>query len=144
MALALPWERWGAGAPVDVLISDHEYPTTNMVFGYLEKIGKARLIRYTLSEDTAAMLASLEDNLTPKTKLLVASHVCCNTGLRTDAKALTDWAHTHKIVSYIDGAQAAGQFPIDLHQIGCDLYITNGHKCSLGQWCRSALCSRGL
>ena len=103
-----------------------------MVFGYLEKIGKARLIRYTLSEDTEAMLASLEKNVTPKTRLVVASHVCCNTGLRTDPKAIAAWAGARGIVSYIDGAQAAGQFPIDLHDIGCDLYITNGHKWLFG------------
>ncbi|WP_395141244.1 aminotransferase class V-fold PLP-dependent enzyme [Armatimonas sp.] len=130
VALALPWERWGA--PVDVLISDHEYPTTNMLFGYLEKIGKARLIRYVLSEDTGAMIASLEQNVTARTKLVVASHVCCNTGLRTDPKALSDWARARGIVSYIDGAQAAGQLPINLMEIGCDLYITNGHKWLFG------------
>ena len=132
VALSLPWERWGGGAPIDVLISDHEYPTTNMVFGYLEKIGKARLIRYVLSEDTEVVRASLEQNITPGTKLLVASHVCCNTGLRTDAQALAAWAQNHGIVSFIDGAQAAGQFPIDLHALGCDLYITNGHKWLFG------------
>lgn len=130
VALSLPWEKWGE--PVDVLISDHEYPTTNLVFGYLEKIGKARLIRFTLSEDTNVMLASLEQNATAKTRLVVASHVCCNTGLRTDPKAITDWARGRGIISYIDGAQAAGQFPIDLHEIGCELYITNGHKWLFG------------
>lgn len=130
VAQALPWERWKL--PIDVLISDHEYPTTNMLFGYLEKIGKARLIRYVLSEETEVMLESLEATVTPHTKLLVASHVCCNTGLRTDAKSLSDWARERGIVSYIDGAQAAGQFPINLHQLGCDLYITNGHKWLFG------------
>ena len=130
VALALPWERWGA--PVDVLISDHEYPTTNMVFGYLEKIGKARLIRYVLSENIETMRESLEASVTEGTKLLVASHVCCNTGLRTDVKALSDWARARGIVSYIDGAQAAGQFLINLHELGCDLYITNGHKWMFG------------
>ncbi|MBB6052081.1 aminotransferase class V-fold PLP-dependent enzyme [Armatimonas rosea] len=132
VALALPWEHWGAGGPVDVLISDHEYPTTNMVFGYLEKIGKARLIRFVLSEDFETMQESLEAQVTAGTKLLVGSHVCCNTGLRTDAKALSDWARARGIVSYIDGAQAAGQFPINLHALGCDLYITNGHKWLFG------------
>lgn len=130
VALALPWDRWGG--PVDVLISDHEYPTTNMVFGYLETIGKVRLIRYRLSADTDKMLASLEQNATETVRVLVASHVCCNTGLRTDAKALCAWAKARGIVSYIDGAQAAGQFPINLTELGCDLYITNGHKWLFG------------
>lgn len=130
VALALPWERWGT--PVEVLISDHEYPTTNMIFGHLEKQGIVRLVRFQLSADGATMHESLERHVTDKTRVLVASHVCCNTGLRTDAKALCDWARARGIVSFIDGAQATGQFPIDLHQLGCDLYITNGHKWLFG------------
>ena len=42
------------------------------------------------------------------------------------------WAKEKNIVSYIDGAQAAGQFPINLSALGCDLYLTNGHKWLFG------------
>ncbi len=130
IAFSLPWEQWrpSPGQPVDVLISDHEYPTCNMIFHYLEQTGRANLIRYALSADTEEMIASLNHHVTDGTKLVVASHVCCNTGLRADVQAVSLWAKERGIISYIDGAQAAGQFPIDLHEIGCDLYITNGHK----------------
>ena len=130
VALALPWERWGT--PVDVLISDHEYPTTNLVFGYLEAIGRARLIRYTLSADTQSLLAGLDAAVTARTRLVVASHVDCNTGLRADAAAVSAWARARGVVSFLDGAQAAGQFSLDLHALGCDLYVTNGHKWLFG------------
>ncbi|MGC4044342.1 MAG: aminotransferase class V-fold PLP-dependent enzyme [Armatimonas sp.] len=126
VALSLPWDSWPA--PADVLISDHEYPTTNMLFGYLEKIGKARLIRFPLTGGPEA----LEQAITPNTKLIVVSHVDCNTGLRIDPTPLCAWARERNIVSYIDGAQATGQFPIDLTAMGCDLYITNGHKWLFG------------
>lgn len=126
VALSLAWENWSA--PADVLISDHEYPTTNMLFGYLEKIGKARLIRFPLTGGVEA----LEQAVTPNTKLLAASHVDCNTGKRIDPTPLCTWARERDIVSYIDGAQATGQFPIDLTAMGCDLYITNGHKWLFG------------
>ncbi|HEY3289782.1 MAG TPA: aminotransferase class V-fold PLP-dependent enzyme [Anaerolineae bacterium] len=130
---AAMWMRWDAmrpapDKPVDVLISDHEYPTTNMVFDYLQQIGKVRLIRFTLSADTAEMLESLNTKATDASRVVVASHVCCNTGLRADVKAISTWARARGIVSYIDGAQAVGQFNIDLHDIGCDMYISNGHK----------------
>jgi selenocysteine lyase/cysteine desulfurase len=126
VALSLPWDTWPA--PADVLISDHEYPTTNMLFGYLEKIGKARLVRFPLTGGIEA----LERAATKNTRLVVASHVDCNTGLRIDPTPLCIWAREKNIVSYIDGAQAAGQFPIDISAIGCDLYITNGHKWLFG------------
>jgi selenocysteine lyase/cysteine desulfurase len=134
IALSVRWDAWGTSnnGPVDVLISDHEYPTTNMLFGYLSQIGKVNLIRFSLSEDMQKMLESLEQNFTSNTRLVVASHVDCNTGLRIDAKALCDWCRTKNIISYIDGAQAVGQFPINLHEMGCDLYISNGHKWLFG------------
>lgn len=126
IAMDLPWHRWDA--PVDVLISDHEYPATNMVFGYLQQRGKIRIVRYGLSTDTDTLIANLEQAKTSNTKVMVLSHVCCNTGKRTDATAASAWARTNGLMSYIDGAQALGQIPVDLHSMGCDLYITNGHK----------------
>jgi L-cysteine/cystine lyase len=130
---AAMWLRWDAlrpapGQPVDVLISDHEYPTTNMIFQYLEQIGKARLIRFTLSPQVDEMLDSLNTQVTDATRLLVASHVDCNTGLRADVKAISEWCRRRGITSFIDGAQAVGQFKVDVHDLGCDLYISNGHK----------------
>ncbi|MCL5997463.1 MAG: aminotransferase class V-fold PLP-dependent enzyme [Chloroflexi bacterium] len=130
---AAMWLRWEAmrpapGVPVDVLISDHEYPTTNMTFQYLEQIGKARLIRFKLSPCPEEMLESLNANVTAATRVVVASHVDCNTGMRANVKAVSAWCRSRGIISYIDGAQAVGQFKVDMHDIGCDLYISNGHK----------------
>jgi len=126
VALSLPWDRWGE--PVDVLISDHEYPTTNMVFGYLQQIGRIRLIRYPHHTNAEALVAALDDAVTPGTRVAVLSHVDCNEGRRADAAAFCAWARGKDIVSYVDGAQTVGQFPIDLGAMGCDLYVTNGHK----------------
>jgi L-cysteine/cystine lyase len=129
-AMWLQWDelRRAPGQPVDVLISDHEYPTTNMIFKYLEQAGKAHLIRFKLSPCAGEMLESLNANATGATRLLVASHVDCNTGLRADVKAISAWCRSRGIISYMDGAQAVGQFNVDVHDIGCDLYISNGHK----------------
>lgn len=130
IALQVRWDalRPAPDQPVEVLFSDHEYPTTNMIFRYLEQTGAIRLARYTLSADTDEMLAGLNAVATDRARVLVASHVDCNTGLRADVKALCAWCRERGIVSFIDGAQAIGQFSINLHDIGCDIYIGNGHK----------------
>jgi L-cysteine/cystine lyase len=59
---------------------------------------------------------------------VLAKTLYLNTGLRADVKAISAWCRSHGIISYIDGAQAVGQFNVDVHDIGCDLYISNGHK----------------
>lgn len=37
-------------------------------------------------------------------------------------------AAQHGILTFIDGAQAVGQFPVDVKAMGCDFYASNGHK----------------
>lgn len=130
IAMQVRWDalRTMSDQPVEVLFSDHEYPTTNMIFRYLEQSGAIRLVRYTLSANTDEMLDSLNAVATGHPRMLVASHVDCNTGLRADVKTLCAWCKERGIVSFIDGAQAIGQFHIDLHDMGCDIYIGNGHK----------------
>jgi L-cysteine/cystine lyase len=134
IARALPWEkmRSPSGEPAEILISDHEYPTTNQLFRYLEQTGWVRLVRYPLSADTETVLSGLNDSVTAQTRMVVASHVCCNTGLRADVAAISAWCRERGLISFMDGAQAVGQFPIDLTAIGCDLYISNGHKWLFG------------
>src|SRR5262249_4786901 len=44
------------------------------------------------------------------------------------AKEICDLARKHDILTHIDGAHGLGQIPVDLHELGCDFYATNGHK----------------
>ena len=134
VAMSLRWDalRPAPGRPAEVLISDHEYPTTNMMFRHLEQMGRVRLVRFRLSADWEETRESLESCATDAARVLVASHVCCNTGLRADAAALAAWCRERGMLSFLDGAQAVGQFPIDLSAVGCDLYVANGHKWLFG------------
>jgi selenocysteine lyase/cysteine desulfurase len=133
-ARCLPWDdlRLAPRHPPVVLISDHEYPTTERIFAHLEATGRCRRVRFRLSPDWAEMRASLDEAFDTHARVLVASHVCCNTGMRADAAALAAWCRERGVISVLDGAQAVGQFPIALTEIGCDLYVTNGHKWLFG------------
>jgi selenocysteine lyase/cysteine desulfurase len=64
----------------------------------------------------------------PKTKVLVASHLTSGLGIRTPAERLCALARERGLVSVIDGAQVIGQLRIDVHRMGCDVYITSPHK----------------
>ena len=37
-------------------------------------------------------------------------------------------ARDRGLLTLVDGAQAAGQFPINLHDLGCDTYAESLHK----------------
>jgi len=67
-----------------------------------------------------------------RTRLVVASHVSFNTGLRLPLKELSAAAAECGAELLIDGAQSVGVFPIDLHESGCHYYAFPGHKWMLG------------
>jgi selenocysteine lyase/cysteine desulfurase len=66
--------------------------------------------------------------LTPRTRVLVFSHVTTATGLVLPVKELCRLARERGVLTHVDGAHAIGQIPLDLHDLGCDFYATSPHK----------------
>jgi len=70
--------------------------------------------------------------ITKRTRLISVPHVTTTTGLILPIKALSELAKAKNIWLFVDGAQTAGMFPFNLHELGCDAYATSGHKWVLG------------
>jgi selenocysteine lyase/cysteine desulfurase len=66
--------------------------------------------------------------ITPKTKVLMASHITSGFGILMPATELCALAAEHGILSVIDGAQAIGQIRVDLQELRCDAYVASPHK----------------
>lgn len=69
--------------------------------------------------------------MTPRTRAIAFCHVTRG-GHLYPVKRLCAMARDRGIVSVVDGAQAVGMFPIDLHDLGCDVYAASLHKWVLG------------
>jgi selenocysteine lyase/cysteine desulfurase len=67
-----------------------------------------------------------------RTRLLSIPHVTTTTGLIMPVREIAAMARARKAWLFIDGAQSAGMFPFNLHDIGCDAYATSGHKWLMG------------
>jgi len=72
-----------------------------------------------------------EQAITHRTRAIAFCHVTRG-GHRYPVKRLSEMARSHGLLSLVDGAQALGQFPIDLHDLGCDAYSASLHKWLLG------------
>ena len=70
--------------------------------------------------------------LSTRTRLISVPHAVTTTGVVLPVKEIAEIARSKKIWFFIDGAQSAGMFPFDLHEIGCDAYATSGHKWLMG------------
>lgn len=81
-----------------------------------------------VSPEADVMIERLEKARTNKTRLVAMSLVSCETGTRLPGKAISQWAAQQHVLCLFDGAQASGAFPLDMVDLGCDFYASNGHK----------------
>jgi len=65
---------------------------------------------------------------TPRTRVLFLSHVITGSGAILPVKEICAEARARGIFTVIDGAQAFGHIPVDLHAMGCDAYVGCFHK----------------
>jgi cysteine desulfurase family protein len=75
---------------------------------------------------------ALENSLRPNTKAVVITHASNLTGNRTDLSRVSRFAKEHNLLLVVDGAQTAGTVPIDLEELGVDVFCFTGHKGLLG------------
>jgi selenocysteine lyase/cysteine desulfurase len=70
--------------------------------------------------------------LRPETRMISVSHVISATGHRMPIARIAALARSRGVLCVVDGAQAAGQIPVDVRALGCHAYATTGHKWMMG------------
>ncbi len=66
--------------------------------------------------------------LSPRTRLVVISHVSYVTGAVLPVAEIAGAAHRVGALVAVDGAQSAGAIPVDVHALGVDFYAVPGQK----------------
>jgi selenocysteine lyase/cysteine desulfurase len=119
----------------EVIISDQEHPALFLPCGYGERRGLFTTRTFAVDADPAVTLRNLERQITPHTRLITCSHVSSQTGIRLPgpaicalARRLNEAGRGRQILTLIDGTQELGQWPVSVPAIGCDFYVSNGHK----------------
>lgn len=75
-----------------------------------------------------AIEKAFADAMTPRTKVVMFSHITSGLGILMPAKELCALAHGRGALAIVDGAQAVGQIPVDVQALGADAYVTSPHK----------------
>ena len=69
-----------------------------------------------------------EKAITPKTKLMMVSHMINITGHILPIRKISDMAHKHGVEVLVDGAHCIGHFDVEVKALNCDYYGTSLHK----------------
>jgi selenocysteine lyase/cysteine desulfurase len=79
--------------------------------------------------DTAALGRMLaEPGRGRQVRLVAVSHIPTHFGLVQPAAAIGALARAHGALYFLDATQSAGQLPLDVAEIGCDLLCSTGRK----------------
>jgi len=68
------------------------------------------------------LLPAIQELITPRTRLIVVSHVTWSTGAVLDIRSVGQMGRERGIPVLVDGAQSAGAIPIDVKQLAVDFY----------------------
>lgn len=120
---------WAAGD--EILTTDHEYGACMNAWRWVCERTGARLVERHIplplpSDDE--MIERIWAGVTDRTRMLYISHITSPTAVTFPMAELVRRCRERGILTFIDGAHAPGQIPLDLSALGADFYTGNLHK----------------
>jgi selenocysteine lyase/cysteine desulfurase len=116
----------------EVVSTDQEHPGGICAWRLLAKrrgiLLKELPLEPALAGGPEAIVKLFADAMTPRTRVLVFSHVTSGLGVRMPARELCALARERGALALVDGAQAVGQIAVDVAALGCDAYVASPHK----------------
>ncbi|MBL7766134.1 MAG: aminotransferase class V-fold PLP-dependent enzyme [Chitinophagaceae bacterium] len=115
----------------EVLTTNIEYGACDKTWNYYCEKKGARYIRQNISLPLTTEQQFVDDffkGCTPRTKLIFISHITSATALRLPVDAICAEARKRGIMTFVDGAHAPGQVPLNMTALDADIYTGACHK----------------
>ena len=115
----------------EVLTTDQDYPRMITTFQQRERREGIKLNQFSIpvpAENDDEIVSLFEQNITPKTKLILMSHIVNISGQILPVKKVVQMARTKGIPVIVDGAHAFAHFTFKQEELDCDYYTTSLHK----------------
>jgi len=111
-----------------IVLSELDFPTDGQVWSAWAAKTGAELV-WLRSPDTMALPMELyDDAIDERTALVMVNRVLYRSSAIVDAKAVCAMARDRGALSFVDDYHGIGVLPLDLHDLGCDLYASGTLK----------------
>jgi len=121
--------KWTSGD--EALMAEQDYGSMlDMFKQQAKRVGIInKMVSIPLNPKSDEDIVGLYENaITPKTKLLMISHIINITGHILPVKKICDMAHRKGVEVMVDGAHAIAHFDFKMSELGCDYYGSSLHK----------------
>jgi cysteine desulfurase/selenocysteine lyase len=126
--VANTWGTQNLRAGDEIIVSSLEHHANLVPWQMLCARSGARLRVIPMSDAGELDQAAFAQLLNARTKLLAIGHVSNALGTVNPVAEMIRQAKAAGAVVLVDGAQAAGHFPVDVQALGCDFYAFSAHK----------------
>jgi cysteine desulfurase/selenocysteine lyase len=130
-AINLVAHGWGnrhVGPGDEIVLTTMEHHSNLVPWQLLCERTGARLVELKPTAEGTITAEAMEQVIGPRTRLVGMTHISNLLGTINDVKTAAGIAHRAGALLLVDGAQALGHLPVDVQEIGCDLYVGSGHK----------------
>jgi kynureninase len=121
---ALDWR----GTRTRVVTSSLEWPGSLHTWSQIDRLGGEAVILPGEPDGIEVDVQRMVDAIDERTLVVECSHVLFRTSTVVDVKAIVDRAHEVGALAIVDGYQAAGTLPVDVVDLGVDLYLGGSVK----------------
>ena len=115
----------------EVILADHEHASGTIAWKVWQESKGVKIVRPQLPmmpQTVEEVVEVYRKAITPKTRIISMCHIVNTNGMILPVKEVSEMAHQRGILVAVDGAQSAGMFEYNLHDLGCDFYTASAHK----------------
>ncbi|MDZ4844589.1 MAG: aminotransferase class V-fold PLP-dependent enzyme [Chitinophagales bacterium] len=115
----------------EIITTNQDYPTVMAGMMQRERRDRIKIVKISIptpAEDSAEVVQRFKAAITPKTKLIVVSHIVYLTGQILPIREICDMAHTSGLEVIVDGAHSFAQLDFKIADLNCDYFGTSLHK----------------
>ena len=112
----------------EVIVTEMEHHS-NIVSWQLQAMKRGIVVKHIpITDDGRLDLSTLSSQLSTKTKLVSVAQVSNVLGTVNPVEKIIKTAQAHEIPVWVDGAQSAPHFKVDMQAMDCDCFAFSGHK----------------